>query len=147
MELNNQEWIVGETTPGYSNDFLDNPNLPYKIIGACMEVHRTLGHGFLEVVYKDALEIEFKLNGIPYEREQKFTVHYKGFKLPRTYNADFVINNEIILEAKAQSGIVEDYYRVVINYLAASGCKLGLIVNFAGKSLIHKRVILTKESV
>jgi GxxExxY protein len=137
------DWIVAESAPGYTNDFLKDPDLPYKIIGLCMEVHRILGRGFLEVVYKDALEYEFKKHNIPYEREKKYTVDYKGFILPRHYNADFVVNNEIILEAKAQKGIVEDYYAVVINYLAVSKCKLGLVVNFAEQSLKYKRVILS----
>lgn len=62
----------------------------YEIIAACLEVYNKLGNGFLEIVYKDALEYEFKLRNIPYSREEAFPIQYKDIKLPRTYNADFV---------------------------------------------------------
>ncbi|SHI76384.1 GxxExxY protein [Tangfeifania diversioriginum] len=114
----------------------------YEIIGICMEVHRILGKGFLEIVYKDALEYEFTKKGIPYEREKKYEIEYKDIILPHHFYADFVVYNKIILEVKAQQGIVENHYKWVINYLAASKCKLGLIVNFGEDSLITKRVIL-----
>lgn len=73
----------------------------YKIVGLCMEVHKALGMGFKEIIYKDALEIEFKKNKIPYRREKKFTVSYKGQILPHSYSADFIVYNSIILEIKA----------------------------------------------
>jgi GxxExxY protein len=114
----------------------------YKIIGICMEVHRILGKGFLEIVYKDALEYEFKLQNIPYEREKKYEIEYKDTILPHYFHADFVVFDKIILEVKAQQGIVKNHIKWVINYLAASKCKLGLIVNFGEDSLITKRVIL-----
>ena len=114
----------------------------YEIIGICMEVHRILGKGFLEIVYKDALEYEFKQQNILYEREKKYEIEYKDIILPHHFYADFVVFDKIILEVKAQQGIVENHYKWVINYLAASKCKLGLIVNFGEDSLITKRVIL-----
>lgn len=114
----------------------------YRILGICMEVHRILGKGFLEIVYKDALEYEFKLQNIPYEREKKYEIEYKTIILRHHFNADFVVFDKIILEAKAQQGIVENHNKWVINYLAASKCKLGLIVNFGEDSLVTKRVIL-----
>ncbi len=131
--------------------YKSNPDYPYaneayQIIGACMEVHRILGPGFLEIVYKDALEYEFKLRGIPYEREKKFEIHYKEITLPHSYFADFFVFNEIILEAKAQEGIIEEFYKRTINYLAASRKILGLIVNFGEDSLKYKRVIFTKNT-
>ncbi len=113
----------------------------YEIIGICMEVHRVLGRGLLEVVYKDALEYEFKQNNVTYEREKKYEVNYKGIILPHHYFADFVIYDSIILEVKAQKNIVEEHYSYVINYLALSDCKLGLIINFGEKSLVTKRVV------
>lgn len=73
----------------------------YKIIGLCMEVHKILGKGHSEVVYKDALEYEFKMNSIPFEREKEYRIEYKDIILPRYYFADFVVYDEIILEAKA----------------------------------------------
>ena len=108
-----------------------------------MDVHRTLGRGFREVVYKDAIELELKWKNISFEREKRYTIDYKGNTLPHSYNADFVAENQIILEVKAQVGIIEDHYSQVINYLAVSKCPLALIVNFSGKSLEYKRIILT----
>lgn len=114
----------------------------YKIIGICMEVHRILGRGLLEIVYKDTIEYEFKKESIPYEREKKYEVEYKDIILPHHFYADFVVYDNIILEIKAQKGIVNEHYRWVINYLAISNCDLGLIVNFGENSLVTKRVIL-----
>ena len=114
----------------------------YQIIGICMEIHRILGKGLLEIVYKDAIEYEFKNKLISYEREKKYEVEYKETVLPHCFYADFVVFDKIILEVKAQKGIVEEHYSWVINYLATSKCPLGLIVNFGEDSLITKRVIL-----
>ncbi len=114
----------------------------YEIIGICMEVHRILGKGFLEIVYKDAIEYEFKKKGISYKREKKYEIEYKDIILPHYFYADFVVEDKIILEVKAQQGIVENHYKWVINYLAVSKCKLGLITNFGEDSLVTKRLIL-----
>jgi GxxExxY protein len=114
----------------------------YQIIGICMEIHRILGNGLLEIVYKDAIEYEFNLNNMPYEREKKYEIEYKGLILPHFFYADFVVFDKIILEVKAQKGLVEDHYRWVINYLAISKCPLGLITNFGDNSLVIKRVVL-----
>jgi len=133
-----------------SNFYQTNADYPFqeeafKIIGACMEVHTILGKGFLEIVYKDALEHEFQLRGIPYDREKKFEIPYKNIILRHEYFCDFLVFDEIILEAKAQEGIIDEFYKRVINYLTASRKKLGLIVNFGEDSLKFKRVILTKN--
>ena len=117
-------------------------NESYQIIGICMEVHRILGKGLLEIVYKDAIEYEFYKKGISYEREKKYEVNYKGIILPHYFFADFVVYDKIILEVKAQKGIVDEHYSWVINYLAISKCFLGLIINFGGSSLVTKRIIL-----
>jgi GxxExxY protein len=114
----------------------------YEIIGICMEVHRILGKGLLEIVYKDAIEYEFNNKKIPYEREKKYAVEYKGIVLPHYFYSDFVVFDKIILEVKSQKGIVDEHYSWVINYLGISKCPLGLIINFGGKSLVTKRVIL-----
>ena len=114
----------------------------YEIIGICMDAHRTLGKGLLEIVYKDALEYEFNNNNIPYEREKKYEVKYKNMVLPHHFFADFVVYNKIILEVKAQKRIVDDHYSWVINYLAISKCALCLVVNFGENSLVTKKVIL-----
>lgn len=114
----------------------------FQIIGICMEIHRILGKGLLEVVYKDALEYEFSDNKIPYEREKKYEVEYKGLVLPHHFFADFVLFDKIILEVKAQKELVDEHYKWVINYLGISKCPLALIVNFGRDSLMTKRIVL-----
>ncbi len=114
----------------------------YKIIGLCMEVHKTLGPGFAEIVYKDALEIEFKNNNIPYTREKVYEVDYKGNILPHSFGVDFICYDKIVLEAKAQKRLVDEHYSQTINYLAVSKNHIGLVVNFGEKSLEFKRVAL-----
>lgn len=113
----------------------------YKIIGLCMEVHKQLGMGFKEIVYKDALEIEFVNAAIPFIREKRFDIEYKGIILPHKYYADFVIDDKIILEVKAASLIVNNFVSQTINYLKASGVRLGIIANFGEKSLTSKRIV------
>jgi len=114
----------------------------YQIIGICMEIHRILGKGLLEIVYKDAIEYEFNNKKIPYQREKKYEIDYKGIILPHYFFADFVVFDKIILEVKSRKGIVDEHYSWVINYLGIPKCPLGLIVNFGDNSLVTKRVIL-----
>jgi GxxExxY protein len=116
--------------------------LTYKIIGCCMEVHNELGKGFNEVIYGDALEIEFNNKNINYSREKKFNVDYKGVQLKRYYKADFVIDDKIILEIKAISILTSSEIKQTLNYLAISKLKIGLLVNFGQDSLSYKRIIL-----
>ena len=114
----------------------------YDIIGACFEVHKILGCGFLEGVYQEALEIEFKRRGIPYEREKELLIEYKGEVLKKQYNADFVFYSEIIVELKALNALREEHMAQVLNYLKATKFELGYIFNFGEKSLKYKRIIL-----
>lgn len=114
----------------------------YKIIGCCMEVHNELGRGFSEIIYADALEIEFINNNIEYSREKKFNINYKGNILPHYYRADFVVFNKIILEIKAISTLTNSHNKQTINYLASSKLKLGVLVNFGEDSLKYKRIVL-----
>lgn len=114
----------------------------YQIIGAAQEVHRELGSGFLEVVYQDALEIEFQRRGIPYQREHQLPIFYKDVKLNRTYSADFLCYNKIIVETKAVKSLVEDFYAQIMHYLTATKLRLGLLINFGEPSLKVKRVIV-----
>jgi GxxExxY protein len=114
----------------------------YEIVGLCMEVHNTLGKGHNEKVYGDALEFEFKLNKIDYIREQKYTIEYKGIQLPSYYYSDFTLLNNIILEIKVIQTLTSSETKQVLNYLAASKCNLGLLVNFGEDSLKYKRIIL-----
>ena len=114
----------------------------YRIIGICMEVHSVLGMGFHEVVYKDALEVEFKKHNIPFMRERRYDVEYKGEILKHGYCTDFVVYDKIILEIKATDCIIDEHTSQAINYLKVSGLPVGIVVNFGERSLKYKRVIL-----
>lgn len=114
----------------------------YTIIGICMEIHRILGKGYLEIVYKDALEYELKKIGIPFDREKKFLIKYKDIFLSHSYNADFIVYENIILEIKCCSRIIDEHIKVTLNYLSVSNLKLGIIINFGEDSLKYKRLIL-----
>jgi GxxExxY protein len=114
----------------------------YAIIGKCFEVHNNLGSGFLEIVYKDALEYEFRKAEIPFEREKQYIVRYKDVILPHMFYADFVVYDNIILEVKGVSGIADEFVAQALNYLRVSGNKLALIVNFGEMKLNHKRIVL-----
>lgn len=114
----------------------------FKIIGICMEVHRILGSGLLEVVYKDALEYEFRKNNIPFEREKEFAIQYKDVILPHKFYADFIVFDEIILEIKIVKEFCDEHIAQTLNYINLSYNKLGIIVNFKNKSLQHKRIIV-----
>jgi GxxExxY protein len=118
----------------------------YKIIGLCMEIHRILGKGFSEIIYKDALELELKNSGIGYEREKPYNVVYKGTVLPHKYKADFVVFDKIITEIKAAKGIIDAHQKQTLNYVSAANIKLGLIINFGEDSLKYKRIVLTKNN-
>ncbi len=113
----------------------------YRLIGICMEVHRELGMGFKEIIYKDALEYEFKTRGIPYTREKEFKINYKDIILQYRYNADFIVYGSIILEVKASYIIVNGFIKQTVNYLKASGLQLGIIANFGEPSFVSKRVV------
>jgi GxxExxY protein len=115
----------------------------FEIIGICMEVHNTLGHGFLEIVYKDAIEYELRKRQIDYCREREYLIHYKEIILPHKFYADFVVLDSIILEVKAvEGGICDDFVSRALNYLRTSRCNVGLIVNFGRSRLEHRRLIL-----
>jgi GxxExxY protein len=117
----------------------------YLIIGECMEVHNNLGAGFLEIVYKDALEYEFKRANIPFVREKEYAVNYKGIVLPHKFYADFVVYDKIILEVKSVSALTDEFIAQCINYLRVSGNKLALLVNFGEISLKYKRIVLDEK--
>jgi len=118
-------------------------NESYAINGAAMEVYNQLGHGFLEAVYQEALEKEFKLRGIPYEREKELTISYKGEVLKQTYKADFVCYGKIIVELKAVAELDEAHRSQVYNYLHATGYRLGLLLNFGYyEGLERERIVV-----
>lgn len=113
-----------------------------KIIKTGIEIHKILGAGFLEIVYKDAFEYEYRSQDIAYEREKEYTVQYKKAVLPHKFFADFVVFDKVIVEVKAKDGgIAEEDYAQTINYLKCAGCKVGLILNFGKMKLEIKRVV------
>lgn len=113
----------------------------YKIIGACMEVNKKLGSGFLESVYSEALELEFKKVNIPYEREKKLPVFYDDLPLKKYFIADFVCYKSIIIELKATKFIIEADHRQMVNNVKATKFKLGLLINFGTVLLTYKRIV------
>ena len=96
----------------------------------------------LEIVYKDALEMEFKENNIPFEREKEFLINYKDKVLPHKFYADFIVNNDIILEVKAVKEFSNEHIAQILNYLKLANSEIGLMVNFQTKSLQYKRYAL-----
>ena len=117
-------------------------DLSYAINGAAFQVYNTLGHGFLESVYQEALEIEFQRRNIPYEREKELTITYDGVELKQTFRADFVCYGKIIVELKAVSELNDAHRSQVYNYLHATGYKLGLLYNFGYSDGLEKERIV-----
>jgi len=115
----------------------------YKIVGAAFKVYNTLGPGFLEAVYQEALEIEFHKQGVPYEREKELKIQYDEIELKQTNKADFVCFGKIIVELKAVSTLEDAHRSQVYNYLHATGYKLGLLLNFGCPNELEKeRIVL-----
>jgi GxxExxY protein len=106
-----------------------------------MEIHRQLGHGFLEAVYQDVAVIEFPLQNIPFEREVALPIKYRDILLPTCYRADFICFSEIIVEFKALSQLSSIEESQVLNYLKATGFRRGLLINFGASSLQYKRLV------
>jgi GxxExxY protein len=113
----------------------------YAIIGAAMAVHNELGHGFLEAVYQDALEIEFKKQGIPFEKEKKLDIYYSGEKLTSFYRPDFICFDEVVVETKALNKMSGTEVGQVINQLKASKLHKALLINFGQPKLDYKRMV------
>ena len=113
----------------------------YNIIGACMEVHKELGSGFLEPVYQEALGIEFSLRNIDYQREVKLDIYYKDKLLSKQYIVDFICFGKIIVELKTVEQLNSKHLSQLMNYLKATGFRLGLLINFGNKSLDYKRIV------
>ncbi len=113
----------------------------YQIIACALEVHKTLGAGFLEAVYQEALEREFVDHNIPFESQKPLRILYKGSYLEKQYQADFVLFGKIILEIKAIDNLDSNHLAQVLNYLKVTQFHLGLLVNFGARSLEWKRVV------
>ena len=124
---------------------IEKEELTGKIINACMEVHNELGNSFLEPVYQEALEEEFKIQSIPYVREKLLPVMYKGKQLKKEYYADFVCYDDIIVELKAVSVLSKPHKAQVLNYLNAANKEIGLLINFGETKLKWERITKFKS--
>ncbi|MBK8499118.1 MAG: GxxExxY protein [Flavobacteriales bacterium] len=117
----------------------------YAIIGAAMEVHTVLGHGFLESVYHDALCHELELREIPFQREVPFPIIYKGVRMESMYRADLVCFGSIVVEIKALQRISGGEESQLLNYLKASGMQRGVLLNFGSPKLLYERMVWNYE--
>ena len=117
----------------------------FAIVGAAMDVHKALGSGFLEPVYQEALEIELAERGIPFKPQAELHIRYKDHLLNKTYTADFICYDQIIVEIKALPALADREEAQVINYLNASDFQLGILINFGSESLVWKRLVLTPK--
>lgn len=118
----------------------------YRIIGSCMAVHRSLGPGFAESLYQEALTKQFKKDGVPYKKEVKIEVYFEGEKLKKYFRADYICYDKIVLELKAHPFIHQNNISQVRSYINSADLKLGIVVNFGEKSLTYKRVINSRNS-
>ena len=119
----------------------------YKIIGAAMEVYNTLGSGFLEAVYQEALEMELNARNIPSKVQQEIPIVYKGQRLKKFYLADIVAYDKIIVELKAISSLGRNEEAQLLNYLKATGLKVGVLINFGSSpNLQSKRMALIQKA-
>jgi GxxExxY protein len=118
-------------------------DLTGKIIGAAMEVHRELGCGFLEAIYQEAIEHELKLQRIAFIRQKPHRVTYKDVVLRHPYIPDLIVDDKVVVDLKAIQGIGPIEEAQMVNYLRITGLEVGLIINFAGRSLEWKRLVLS----
>jgi GxxExxY protein len=119
----------------------------YEILGACFEVYNELGCGFLEPVYQECLELEFRSRGIPFESQKVLRLRYKGRELSKAYCADFVCFENVVVEIKAVSRLTSEHRAQVLNYLHASTIDVGLLANFGHfPKLEHERFVSRRLS-
>ena len=115
----------------------------YRIMGACFEVYKDKGAGFLEPVYQECLEIELELLRIPFKAQAELQLNYKGRMLRSKYIPDFICHDKIIIELKAVKALADEHRAQVHNYLKATGMRLGLLVNFGHyPKLEYERIVL-----
>ena len=119
--------------------------ITYKIIGAAMKVHNTLGNGFQEVIYQRCLAIELERAGLGFAREQEHTIFYEGIDVG-TRRADFVVEGKVIVELKALVNLEDVHLAQAKNYVVAYGFDIGLLINFGALSLQYKKVFNSKTN-
>jgi GxxExxY protein len=128
-------------------DDFPHKELSYAIIGACFEVYNEMGFGFLEPVYQECLAIEFRRRGVSAEGQARTRLSYKGEDLRSTYIPDFLVDEKVVLELKAVERLTNEHKAQVINYLAATGLELALLVNFGSSPrLEYERIIKSRHS-
>ena len=116
----------------------------YRIIGACLAVHKDKGNGFVEPVYQDALEIELELSGITFDAQRNYQILYRDRPLKHTYTPDLLCFDKIIIELKAAKALTDEHRAQLLNYLKVTGLQLGLLVNFGSYPRLEwERIILT----
>ena len=120
---------------------LVHEELTYKLIGLSMQVHTTLGYGFLEKVYENALMVLLRNNGIQAEQQAPIPVLFEGEKVG-DYYADILVEHKVVLELKAADSIAGHHRAQLLNYLKATGFRVGIILNFGGRKLEHERLVL-----
>jgi GxxExxY protein len=115
----------------------------YKLVGACFEVYKEKGCGFLESVFQECLALELGLQGIPFDQQRVLRLEYKGRPLQQGFVADVICYDKIIIELKAVSKLADEHRAQVLNYLNATGYKLGLLVNFGHHPKLEwERIVL-----
>lgn len=139
MELKGRKRPILRMVEKMENEGLIYKNEAFQIIGAAMEVHKTLGLGFLESVYQEAMEIELTKRNIPFVPQKRIQIRYKDVLLNQYYVTDLFCYDKIIVELKAVSTILPEHEAQIINYVKATGIKLGLLLNFGEESLYYKR--------
>ncbi len=120
-------------------------NEVYRIIGACLAVHSDKGNGYAEPVYQDCLEIELPHQGIPFDAQRNFRIHYRGVQLRHTYTPDLLCYDQIVVELKAVKVLTDEHRAQVLNYLKVTGLQLGLLVNFGSPGRLEwERIVLSR---
>jgi len=138
-ELTDGGVVLREGRAGYSTQGYDFDDATGAIIGCALEVHRTLGSGFREIVYQRAMALELEARGLEFDREVKVPIFYKGRRID-TRRADFVVE-DVMVEIKARSQVAPEDYVQALNYVKASGFKLGLLLNFGAPRLQIRRLV------
>jgi len=116
----------------------------FRIVGACLAVHKDKGNGFVEPVYQDALEIELEFAAIPFDAQHNYQIHYRGRPLKHSYTPDLLCFDQIIVELKAVKALTDEHRAQLLNYLKVTGHQLGLLVNFGSHPRLEwERLVLT----